>query len=73
MAQYLVFWLLYSFHNFFFQISNFFGLSTPEETWVVKMRIWCIKIGIVLVLYQYNIINLLDLYKQSNQSIITEL
>jgi cbb3-type cytochrome oxidase subunit 1 len=35
----------------FFLISNFFGLSTTEETCVVEMRIWCIKIGIVLVLH----------------------
>jgi hypothetical protein len=32
MAQYLVFWLLYSFHNFFFRISNFLCLSTTEDT-----------------------------------------
>jgi hypothetical protein len=37
-----------------FRISNFFDLSTTDETWLVEMRIWCIKIGIVLVLY-YNI------------------
>jgi hypothetical protein len=35
----------------FFRISNFFGLSTTEETWLVDMRICCIKIGIVLVLH----------------------
>jgi hypothetical protein len=34
-----------------FRISYFFGLSTTDETWLVEMRIWCIKIGIVLVLY----------------------
>jgi hypothetical protein len=33
---------------FLFRISNFFGLSTTEET---SVRIWCIKIGIVLVLH----------------------
>jgi hypothetical protein len=27
------------------------GLSITEETWLIEMRIWCIKIGIVLVLY----------------------
>jgi hypothetical protein len=32
-----------------FWISNFFGLSLTEETLLVEMRIWCIKIGIVLV------------------------
>jgi hypothetical protein len=32
-----------------FRISNFFGLSITEETLLVEMRIWCIKIGIVLV------------------------
>jgi hypothetical protein len=31
-------------------IFNFFGLSTTEETWLIEMRTWCIKIGIVLVL-----------------------
>jgi hypothetical protein len=47
-----------------FRISNFFGLSTIDwlidylrfyvpldETWLVEMRIWCIKIGIVLGLH----------------------
>jgi hypothetical protein len=39
-----------SFTDFaFFRISNFFGLSITEETLLVEMRIWCIKIGIVLV------------------------
>jgi hypothetical protein len=31
-------------------IPNFFGLSITDETLLVKMCIWCIKIGIVLVL-----------------------
>jgi hypothetical protein len=50
-AQYLFFRLFYSFHN----ISDFnlFGLSTTDETLLVEMRIWCIKIGIVLVLHWY--------------------
>jgi hypothetical protein len=44
--------LFYNFPNSFFRISNFFGLSTTEETLkLVKMRICCIKIGIVLVLH----------------------
>jgi hypothetical protein len=30
-------------------ISNFLDLSITEETWVVEMRICCIKIGNVLV------------------------
>jgi hypothetical protein len=52
MAQYLVFFFgSYNFHNLFFRISNFFGLSTTEETLLVEMRIWCIKICIVLVLH----------------------
>jgi hypothetical protein len=38
---------LTDFHIFW--ISNFFGLSITEETLLVEMRIWCIKIGIVLV------------------------
>jgi hypothetical protein len=50
MAHYLVFSALLQFSQFF-RISNFFGLSTTDETWLVEMRIWCIKIGIVLVLY----------------------
>jgi hypothetical protein len=33
----------------FLGISNFFGPSITEETLSVEMRIWCIKIGIVLV------------------------
>jgi hypothetical protein len=36
-----------------FRISNFFDQSITEETWVVEMRIWCIKIGNVLVLHLY--------------------
>jgi hypothetical protein len=34
-----------------YRISNFFDLSITEKTLLVKMRICCIKIGIVLVLY----------------------
>jgi hypothetical protein len=41
--------LFHSIH--FFRISNFFDLSITEETWVVKMYIWWIKIGNVLVLH----------------------
>jgi hypothetical protein len=52
MAQYLFFGGVFFFGSFtvftiFFRISNFFGLST----WLVEMCIWCIKIGIVLVLH----------------------
>jgi hypothetical protein len=36
---------------FFFGISNFFDLSITEETWVVKMRIWCITIDNVVGLH----------------------
>jgi hypothetical protein len=32
------------------RISNFFGLSSTDETWLVEMCIWCIKICIVLIL-----------------------
>jgi hypothetical protein len=39
-----------SFH-FFSRIYNFFDLSITEETRVVEMRIWCIKIVNVLVLH----------------------
>ena len=31
--------------------ESYFGLSTTDETSLVEMRIWCIKIGIVLVLH----------------------
>jgi hypothetical protein len=34
-----------------FWISNFFDPGIIEETWLVEMHIWCIKIGNVLVLY----------------------
>ena len=35
-----------------FRTSNFFsGLSTTDETLVVEMRIWCIKIGNVFALH----------------------
>jgi hypothetical protein len=50
MAQYLFFSALLQFSHFFPRISNFFGLSTTEETLVV-MCIWGIKIGIVLVVH----------------------
>jgi hypothetical protein len=36
---------------FFFWISSFFNLSITEENRLVEMRIWCIKIVIVLVLH----------------------
>jgi hypothetical protein len=39
-----IFRLLYNIHSFF-RISNFFGLSTTEETFkVVEMSIWYIKV-----------------------------
>jgi hypothetical protein len=42
----------FSFHRIFFlRISNFFDLSITEETIVVEMHIWCIKLGNVLVLH----------------------
>ena len=34
-----------------YRISKFFGLSITDETLVVEMRLWCIKIFIVLVLH----------------------
>jgi hypothetical protein len=42
---------LFQFSHFFFRISNFCDLNITEETWVVEMRIWCIKIVNVLVLH----------------------
>jgi hypothetical protein len=50
MAQYLGFFGSFIVFTIF-RISYFFGLSTTDETWLVEMHIWCIKIGIVLVLY----------------------
>jgi hypothetical protein len=41
----------YTVYTICFRISNFYGPSTAEETWVVEMRIWCIEIDIVLVLH----------------------
>jgi hypothetical protein len=57
MAQCLVFSALVQFSQFFFRISNSFGPSTTEETLAVEMRIWCIKIGIVLVLHIHTFLN----------------
>ena len=52
MAQYdLFFFGSLHFSQFFFSTSNFFGSSTTDETSLVEMRIWCIKIGIVLTLH----------------------
>jgi hypothetical protein len=34
--------------HFFFRMSNVFSLHNTEETEVIEMCIWCIKIGIVL-------------------------
>ena len=51
MAQYDFFFRLFTLFTFFFRTSNFFGLSTTDETSLVEMRIWCIKIGIVLTLH----------------------
>jgi hypothetical protein len=48
MVQYFVVSDLIQFLQFSFRF-HFFGLSTTEET-LAEMRIWCIKIGIVLVL-----------------------
>jgi hypothetical protein len=42
---------LFQFSHFFPRISNFFDLSITEETLVVEMRTWCIKIVNVLVLH----------------------
>jgi hypothetical protein len=37
----------------FFRISNLFGLNITEDTLLVETRIWCIKIGIELVLHTH--------------------
>jgi hypothetical protein len=50
MAQYLLFFGSFTVFTIF-RISNFFGLSTIDETLLIEMRIWCIKICIVLVLH----------------------
>jgi hypothetical protein len=41
----------FSFYIFLCRISNFFDLSITEETWLVEMRIWCIKTVNVFVLH----------------------
>jgi hypothetical protein len=46
---------MYSNYASWISISNFFNLSITEETWVVEMRIWCIKIGNVLALHDNKI------------------
>jgi hypothetical protein len=51
MALCLVFILRLFQFSHFFRISNFFDLSITEETWVVKIRIWCINILNALVLH----------------------
>ena len=48
MAQHLVF---SAFSHLFFGLPTFSGPSTTNETLLVEMRIWCIKIGIVLALH----------------------
>jgi hypothetical protein len=52
MAQYLIFFGSFTVFTIF-RIYNFFGLSSTDETWLVEMHIWCIEIGIVLVLYSF--------------------
>jgi hypothetical protein len=51
MAQYVVFSALVQFFTFFSSDFHLFRPEYPEETEVVEMLIWCIKIGIVLVLH----------------------
>ena len=51
MRYYLIFFGSNTVFTILFWISNFFSLSTTEGTYLVEMRIWCIKIGIVLVLH----------------------
>jgi hypothetical protein len=45
------FFRLFYLNHFYFSDFQLFGLSTTDETSLVEMRIWCIKIGIVLVLH----------------------
>jgi hypothetical protein len=42
---------VFVFFGSFTVFTIYFGQSTTEETYLVEMRIWCIKIGIVLVLH----------------------
>jgi hypothetical protein len=42
-------WRIFTF--IIFRISKYFGLTITDETLVVAMHIWCIKISIVLVLH----------------------
>jgi hypothetical protein len=48
-------WVVYRQHSVI-TISIFFYLSITEETWVVEMRIWCIKIVNLLVLHYNDVI-----------------
>ena len=45
------FFRLFYLNHIFFSDFQLFGLSTTDETSLVEMRMWCIKIGIVLVLH----------------------
>jgi hypothetical protein len=49
--MYLIFSALLPSSHFFFSEFQVFGLSTTDKTSLVQMLIWCIKIGIVLVLH----------------------
>jgi hypothetical protein len=54
MALCLFFYRLFlSFYIFLLWISNSFDMSNTEETELVEMRIWRIKIGIALDLHVY--------------------
>jgi hypothetical protein len=61
----LHFFRLFYLNQIFFSDFQLFGLSTIDETSLVEMRIWCIKIGIVLVLH--NKVNLHGLWSLTNQ------
>jgi hypothetical protein len=69
----LVFIGSFTVFTFFFRISNFFYLSITEEPWLVEIHIWCIKIGIVLVLHltlQFNCIWWAQVFHVNTWSII---
>jgi hypothetical protein len=51
-------------HETFLLQSNWMQIACiTEETWLVEMRIWCIKIGIVLVLHCYILVFLIPSWK----------
>jgi hypothetical protein len=51
--NFIALWFLSALSQFphVFRISDFFNLSITDETWLIEMRIWCIKFCVVLILH----------------------